>query len=195
MAIDPPTCNLTLAESFMAAALADCPSFQSFVGVDPLITDPAARAAAALLKIYFDATPPPANPTTGYTLAECLAQRPCCILFTDLADGFHLGLEAMTGGNFDFGAGGRLGMQFEWTIPDGLGEDEAAMCRVLRNFIGGIFDELADRAGKPGFLAIRSMRLTNGPHRINPEFEAQRGRLMTVWTQVTWSNTTGGTYG
>lgn len=188
MSIPAATGCLTLPEKYLAAMLADCPSFQAFVGVDALSATP---ASDALAKIYFDAMPPPAAYPDAYTLAESQALRPCALIWLDQSDGYYLGDDAVSSGLTDFTEGGRLCLQFDWLASAALWADEQVLFRTFKNTIGTILNEMIERPGTPGFLAVRNVKLTQLA-RIHDKEVTSQGYLISAWFSLGWNNGNGG---
>lgn len=167
---------ISLAEDALALSLADSTTFRSFVG--------ATDQAQALKRVHLTGLPPPADRDV-YTLDELHGLRPYALVFTAGENGYRRDHSA-TGVSHEFIEGGSLTVQIVRDVPFEIRDHDAQVNRDFLNALGLIMKELADLAGKAGYLAVESVTLASGPFRssedeIKADNDAQRAELLVDW--------------
>jgi hypothetical protein len=174
---------ISLAQELLRASLAACKYFQTFCGVD--------SSAEALLRIWHEGLPPPANFGDRYTLDELAKLRPYCVIYTDEQAGFSMRHDS-TDDHFRYRPSGVLIARFERALPKDVHNDFAEADRRLRNLAGQIMftDDadnpgLADLAGQGGYLAIEKMTFSGIYHTPEEEIPAM-GQAQAFYIDVEW---------
>lgn len=168
-----PAGSISLAAEYAAATLADCPAFQSWTA--------SADSTQARGRIYLEALPPPAD-GEEHTLDELRTLRPFALLSTT-----SFGRMQIAAGNgFDFGAKGSLTLLLEADNPSEIKDQNAEVMLRFYNAIGGILDELCERAGKAGFLAFTALDMPFGAGRSHPNDYPTIGDIMGTRIDLTW---------
>lgn len=170
-----PAGPISLAEDYLETTLANCAAFQSLVS--------AANAAAALLSIYNDALPAPAD-GEGYTKAELVALHPYALIETDADGGYAMGFASVNAdGSHNYRDAGKLCLRIVRQVTAGgeIVDDE----RTWKNTIGQILTQLWALAGQAGYLAITGIAV-EGWHRFHPNDEPAMGDAQGVTIAVEW---------
>lgn len=149
---------ITKAEDALIAMIADCPAFQSFIGT--------VDAVAAKARIYIDDLPAPANDKVDeYTAAEWLALFPCCLIEPPEQSGESLILQHAAsggGGLYEYDPSLAFQIRFERFAPEGVSREDRL--RKLKNDIGDIIEQMADRSGLDTFFAFSRLAPIRVPY-------------------------------
>jgi hypothetical protein len=170
--------SLSLAQEYLRATLADCPTFQSLTS--------AADATAALLRIHHEGLPAPKD-GCEHTKEEMIALRPCAVVYTEERNGFSKTVDSCEGST----AAGRLKLRLYRscesvsTVVDSPTSEENL---AWKNICGQIIDELCQRAaaGKPGHLAFRKITIDYGPYWNGRELAETQGYWQGMELGIDW---------
>lgn len=176
-----PQGSISKAVDNLRVTLADSAAFRSWVG--------AVDQATALVKIYYESLPPPAD-KNEHTFAELVAYRPYALVWTVPDSGFALRHDAHSG-LFVYNESGLMMIRLIQAVDAGIANDPAEISRQFLNTVGTILDQLAAKAGGGGYLAIEEMELDFGPYRGDPDERSTQGDYVGADVKLSWG--TGGT--
>ncbi len=166
--------------SALAELLADCESFQTWVGVPAENAGTPTGVTAAKERIHFIAYEDPKEGEPGDSVEECLANRPLAIV------GFGGDAEAerqTEPPSYDHSQTIELSLENAQT-----GDNERDIFLNFMNNAGDIFAEIEELTGTDGHLLISRHRIIEGPGRPTDQLVAE-GELPVIgatW-EIEWS--------
>jgi hypothetical protein len=170
-----PAGSISLSAKYMRDMLADCPAFRTWCGADD--------ATQALGRIHYDALPPADN-HEEHTLEELKTHRPYALVYSRTLARGHLS----TGIHHEFGLDGSMGVEFFQDVPAEIAHDPGEIALRFNNAIGAVIDELCDRAGLAGFLALTRITMEEPPVRTHENERADFGDALFVRLIMDWSD-------
>jgi len=171
-----PAGGMSLAQEYLRTALADCSTFQAWVG--------AADQAEALARIYHEALPAPAN-GNEYTLAELQAYRPFALIWTSEQNGYSKRRLAVG----TWAESGRIMIRLEEDVDPQIANDPAEVARRFRNTIGQIIDELCALTDPgAGYLVFHTVTVEAGPIRTEEDEARTLGDAQAVELSVEYGS-------
>jgi hypothetical protein len=182
-----PAGPMSAALNTAVSQLANCPSYQAFLGVD--------TQADAVARTYQASLPPAAN-GSEYTPEELASYRPFGMVYQATAGGYGATRSAL----YAYREDGRCYIELEITIPTSYQPDPDDLAidltvdlesadRWILNQIGQIVAEFMAQAGEPGCLDVSKITLLMGPSRERPEESMGVGYYYWTLLEVTWGAT------
>jgi len=167
---------ISLPEDYLAATIAACARWISMTG--------SADATAARERVYFDSLPPPPNDAEAYTGEQLDELRPFVMIFSDEDTGVMFDHSA-TDTSFNFKGSGRIKGLIEDRVDPTIAHDPQEVFRRFKNAVGMLVLQLLDKAGQPGYLAIRSI-VMQGPLRCHEDIVKDEGDHVQYRFTIDW---------
>jgi len=179
MALTAASGPIALAETYLAAQLANAAAFRTWAG--------AADVAAALARIDYHAIDAPADGNT-HTKAELQTARPFAVIYTAPSSGYSLRMDAVSD-DYEFLDGGSIIIQLEQDVPEALqantADNNAEIMRRMLNSLGNILADVAAQSGQAGRLNIMGLEVEALARSEGDEIEAEGDYLMAI-IRVDW---------